>query len=405
MVRRKGVTKKFNPWKRHLRPHNEGYITPSEKYYFENLRRKRPNFMRYRENRYVDSRTIDAVLLACPFVVSLISYSGDMEMNQGVGTIIESNEGNINIVLTSARLFTQQGNTKRQRVADVKLADNLKVVVRLFDGRSFEGGVCGHNFYYNIAAIRFESDSILPTAILKRLDDSLDLNPRQIDTSSFRLHRHSSSIKLMPGDFVVAAGRYFAAPYEIMAAPGVFSANRCEGHGCKELFNSTSRMTRCGDGSPLVNLAGEVIGIGFYDNCFTPFLPINMAYKWWEFYKRDGEKLRRPSLGLEVTNFYNAEFDLAKIIERFPSISKGVVVEKVFPGSSAECAGLRGGDVIIECAEKVVQSFLEFLEILWDHVGLSVDLVVFRKDLMKRFKMIVVESASDEINCWPSLER
>ena len=40
----------------------------------------------------------------------------------------------------------------------------------------------------------------------------------------------------------------------------------------------------------LVNLSGEIIGITFYyDNGFTtPFMPINIASKSWEHYKRYG---------------------------------------------------------------------------------------------------------------------
>lgn len=49
-------------------------------------------------------------------------------------------------------------------------------------------------------------------------------------------------------------------------------------------------LLQCGEGGALVNLSGEVIGITFYyDYGFTtPFMPINIARKCWEHYKRYG---------------------------------------------------------------------------------------------------------------------
>ncbi|KAL2938913.1 Transcription initiation factor IIB [Bienertia sinuspersici] len=72
----------------------------------------------------------------------------EKEMNKGSGFIIGSEDAN---------------------------TDDLKVQVKLADGRSFEGVICAHDFHYNIAAMRFTSDSVVFCAPVKRLDDSLDL--------------------------------------------------------------------------------------------------------------------------------------------------------------------------------------------------------------------------------------
>ncbi|KNA04372.1 hypothetical protein SOVF_200350 [Spinacia oleracea] len=358
-------------------------------------------------NLYFDIQFKRAALTVSPSVVSLVSFTGEEELYQCSGTIIESYDDYTGIVITSANLIRPQTECA---CAENILADKLKVFVKLSDGRSFDGKVCAYHFHYNLVVLSYKSDSPLQSATLRQLEDCLHLNPSQLINSeekSFQLCPHSNpmilhsrSMILSPGDDVVAVGRYFDTPFDLMAAPGEYCLDRCE-YDCSELFMSTCRMTRCGDGSPLINISGEVIGIAFHDVSFTPFMPINMAYKWWEHYKIYRE-LRRPSLGMQAISFHAARLRIAeKVIQRFPSISKGVIVDKVISGSSAESAGLRLHDVIVQCGGKVVNCFLQLLEIMWDNVGHVVDLVVVRADHVTplTLKLMIVESASD--NSWP----
>ncbi|KNA04374.1 hypothetical protein SOVF_200360 isoform B [Spinacia oleracea] len=407
--------KRINPWAREL-DYNPDYYTPDIMYYEKNLLHKRPKFSQMKGNTFLDIHTRRAVLVASPFVVSLVSYTGEKEMNQGSGFIVATDDTNTGIVFTSANLirrFTEnnvaENNVPENDFVENELAD-LKVQVILADGRSYEGVVCAHDFHYNIAAIRFTSEYFVSCAPLKLVDDSMDVKP------SFQIRRNSSSVKLSPGDVTVVMGRYFTHPYEVMAAPGAFCLDCC-GYDCKELFNTTCNITRCGDGGPLVNLAGDVIGIAFFDDFLTPFLPINIAYKLqmvgalqerWRvvFFSSIGNFV---DLLWELRQlFYVADLDVTeKIIQKFPSISKGVIVEKVIPGSFAYSAGLRPNDVIIQCGGKEVPSFLEFLEIILDNVGKFVELVVARVGCVTLLypKMMIGELTSDKLNRWPRREK
>jgi S1-C subfamily serine protease len=284
-----------------------------------------------------------------------------------------------------------------------KLAENLKVMIFLYDGRSYEGEVRAYDFHYNIAWIRFQSDSSLAAAALRQVDDYINVNPAE--EKSFRLRPHSSHFNLVPGHAIVAVGRYFAKPFDLMAAPGEFTLGRCD-FDCKELFMGTCQTTRCGEGGALINISGEVIGITFfYDFGFTtPFLPINIANKCWEHYKRYGG-LWRPSLGFKATNFYTADiYVIEKVIQKIPSICNGVLVEKVIHGSSADSAGLHLNDVIVRCDGKTVHSFLEFLEMVWDKkVGDVLQLFVVRpyQNDPTHVNMVVDEVAVQNFNRWP----
>ncbi|KAH0719401.1 hypothetical protein KY285_015432 [Solanum tuberosum] len=319
----------------------------------------------------------------------------EKEIFQCSGTIIES-VNSYSIILTSASLFrcSTSGNS---------IADNIKVIVHLFDGRSFDGQIESYDLHYNVAAVKIQSETALPIASLAHLSDSITINPSQLR--------------------IIALGRFYAKPYGITAAPGefwlVFSfdfsfiayliviIDRCDDDlECKELLKATCNIMRCGIGGPLINRYGEVIGICFYDPGSIAFLPINIASIWWEHYKKYRQS-RRPWLGMEVTNLYAARLRILEIIiSKFPDVLKGVIVEEVLPGSSAESAGIKHNDVIIQFGGKRIQSFLELFETMWNNVGESVELVVIRTshDVPVHLSMVVEEVTSDKLYSWPHWE-
>ncbi|KAL9242994.1 hypothetical protein vseg_016937 [Gypsophila vaccaria] len=359
---------------------------------------KRPRFT-YKsgnEDLDLDMNTKVAALKASPSVVSLVSFSGEVVLTQGCGTIIETDESNNNIVITSLNLIRQR--TKAEFVSNT-LADDLKIVVRSSDDNWYVAEICNYDCHYNLLIIEFRSETSLQPANLKMIDDNVVLD------RSFQLRPHSSTAK--PGDSTVVVGRYFFEPYDIMAAPGSFRMERFDPseYDCKELLSTTCNFTRCGDGAPLVDLSGEVIGIAFYNiSRASPFLPINIAYKWWNHYKAYKEQ-RHPSYGFECYNLYIARLSsLERILKRLPTLPNGILVNKVQSGSNAEIAGLHENDIITECDGKIVNSFFELWKCMWEKVGCVVELGVTRSDLnnntVQRIVMQVGEAMPDELNKW-----
>lgn len=97
--------------------------------------------------------------------------------------------------------------------------------MHLFDGRSFDGQIESYDLHYNVAAVKIQSETALPIASLAHLSDSITINPSQLrstEENSFQLRPHSNSFDLIPGDIVIALGRFYAKPYGITAAPGEF---------------------------------------------------------------------------------------------------------------------------------------------------------------------------------------
>ncbi|KAK9733405.1 hypothetical protein RND81_04G066200 [Saponaria officinalis] len=202
-----------NPWNRKLFPNFE--YSDEEINYFDELVEKRPKFCEYSRNTTLDINTKRAALRISPSVVALISYSGEEELCQGCGTIIEVDNDNNNFVFTSANLIRRP---TREYIVENNLADNLKVLVIVADGKSYGGEIVVHDFHYNILVLRFQSPLPLRAASLAHINDSLSLCVTE--ERSFELRPHA--VKLVPGDPVVAFGRYSTSPFDIMAAPGIF---------------------------------------------------------------------------------------------------------------------------------------------------------------------------------------
>ncbi|XP_022765642.1 putative protease Do-like 14 isoform X2 [Durio zibethinus] len=336
-------------------------------------------------------------LKVSPSVVCLLSHTGKDKLFACSGTIVEcggkESDGTfVGIILTSASLL-------RCPSGAASLAPDIKVDVLLPDGKLLQGEVFAYDFHYNLSVIKIRSDTPFPTPSLRNLDESIPvtLQPALNSTSP----RHSDSFKIRPGDKVKALGRHYHS-HSLVIASGSFTIGLCE-FDCQELMMSTCKMgSQIHIGGPLINCAGEVIGINFYHERYTPFLPINIAYRCLEHLKI--QSVNRPWLGMELTNFYAVNLaDMEKIVQKFPHISEGVVVEKVVKGSPAEVAGILPCDVIVSCGGHSVRCSSEFFGITWDKTRESVPVVVMRASCGNRQMLTIdVEDTSEHrYNRWP----
>ncbi|KAK1362810.1 Protease Do-like 14-like protein [Heracleum sosnowskyi] len=383
--------KMYIPWEREKA---SNLLSPPDRHYCMNLALEHPKFRQHQENWYMDDEAKIALLKVSNSVVSLVSYIDGKKFMHGSGTIIES-DNMMSIVLTSANIFRHA-----QDVLENDLPDDLKItVIYSSRGESYTGDVLAYDYHYNLAVIGFQPENPVSIAKIALIDDSLGVS---LNPPSSVLRPHSKSYNLAPGDGVIAVGRYFYASFDLMGACGFYCLARSE-LDCKELFQTTCSITGCGDGGPMINYNGEVIGVYFHCRGFTSFMPVNISLKWWNYYKQHG-KYCRPSLGFEAMNMYAADVDIIeRVIMKFPSVCKGVIVERVIPGSPAHLAGLIENDVIFLCDGKPVQSFLEFFEIMWNRVGELVALVVARQDSVEpvHLDMISVEATQEQFNSWP----
>jgi len=201
-------------------------------------------------------------------------------------------------------------------------ADELKV--KLSDKREFDAEVKGSDPETEVAVIKINAKN-LPYA------------------------RLGNSDKIRVGQWVIAIGNPFG--FDRTVTFGIVSAKgRSLGMQTYEDFIQTDAAINPGNsGGPLVNLRGEVVGIntaivsrsgGYQGLGFA--IPVNMAKSVMDSLLKEG-RVVRGFLGVQPQD---VDDDLAKAL-RLDS-REGSLVASVVPGSAADRAGIKNGDVIME---------------------------------------------------------
>jgi serine protease Do len=187
------------------------------------------------------------------------------------------------------------------------------------------------------------------------------------------------------GDWVLAIGSPFGLDSTVTA--GILSAKGRDIEGgpegqFKRYLQTDAAINPGNSGGPLVNLAGQVIGIntaiatsrGTYDGVGFA-VPSNTARKVYNQLISTGS-VRRGAIGVSFQNQNNPA-----ILRSFGA-DHGVVVNSVEPGSPAERAGVQRGDVITAVNGKPIRTGDELVSIVSEtDVGkkLKVELLRDRK--------------------------
>jgi putative serine protease PepD len=164
-----------------------------------------------------------------------------------------------------------------------------------------------------------------------------------------------SSDELQVGDDVVAIGNALNLGAEPTVTRGIVSAlgRSISGQGItlENLIQTDAAINPGNSGGPLVNAAGQVVGINtaiIPDSQGLGFaLPIDDLKPLIEDLKAGKGEINRdtPFLGVSTTNVDEQRPD---VLEQFGvTVSSGAFVAFVQPGSAAERAGLQPGDVIV----------------------------------------------------------
>lgn len=190
------------------------------------------------------------------------------------------------------------------------------------------------------------------TAKIVGTDPPSDVAVLKIDASDLPTIPFGDSNAVEVGDIVLAVGN----PLNIgqTVTMGIISAKSRStgiggGNSYEDFLQTDAAINRGNSGGALVNLGGELIGIpsqilsGSGGNIGIGFaIPSTMARKVMDDLIRNG-KVRRGMLGIRIRSFD------AETAEQFGyNSTKGALVEVVDPGSPAEAAGVRRGDIVTE---------------------------------------------------------
>jgi len=187
-------------------------------------------------------------------------------------------------------------------------------------------------------------------------DKKTDLAVLKLDDgkAQFKFARLGDSDRMQVGDWVIAVGSPFGLQATVTA--GIVSAKaRNIGQGPFDDFIQTDAAINPGNsGGPLVNMAGEVIGIntaivaGGSGIGFA--IPSNMAKKIYTEINSKG-RVTRGWLGVSIQPL---TAELAKSFNA--KDTKGVLISDVIGESPAAKAGLKPGDILLEFDGKKVEA-------------------------------------------------
>lgn len=182
----------------------------------------------------------------------------------------------------------------------------------------------------------------------------LKLMPKQ--KREFPVARFGDSSKLKVGDTVLAMGSPLALSQSVtlgivsntaLVMPDLFWPFRFELEGedvgsIVRWIGHDAMLNPGNSGGPLVNLDGEVVGINEMKFGLGAAIPGNLAKQVAEQLVRD-RTVTRAWLGLDVQPLLKSQAGM-----------KGALVSGTIPGSPAEKAGFRSGDILVSLAGREV---------------------------------------------------
>lgn len=225
-------------------------------------------------------------------------------------------------------------------------------------------------------------------------DPGTDIAVLQISATNLAALRVGDSDTLQVGDYVIAIGNPFGIGQTVTS--GIVSALGRSGlsvEGYEDFIQTDASINPGNSGGALVNLRGELIGINTAiigptgGNVGIGFaVPTAMARAVMEQIVRHGE-VRRGRLGIEMA-------DVSAEVQRklqLPTLD-GALLSGVQPGSPAEQAGLREGDVVTALNGRTIRSAGELRARLGlTPVGEEIELSITRASGPQRIRTRIAE--------------
>jgi serine protease Do len=237
-------------------------------------------------------------------------------------------------------------------------------------------------------------------------DPFLDIAVLKIEASGLPTVELGDSEKLELGQTVIAIG-YSLGEYQNTVTKGVISGmgrrivagdQRGDSEIIEQAIQTDAAINPGNSGGPLVNLAGQVIGINTAINQEGQLIgfaiPINAAKQAIESVKQNG-KIVRPWLGVryvllneEIAEANRLEVNYGALIVRGKAENELAVV----PGSPADAAGLVENDIILELAgQKIDEENPLAREIGKFKPGDEITLKILRKGEEKTLRATLAE--------------
>ncbi|HZD18779.1 MAG TPA: trypsin-like peptidase domain-containing protein, partial [Actinomycetota bacterium] len=241
--------------------------------------------------------------------------------------------------------------------------DAFSIAVTTADGKQFEGRVIGGDPNADLAVLQVDAKG-LPTVTLG-------------DSGSLSL-----------GETVVALGFALALEGGPSVTSGIVSAKgrtiqagdpQGNQETLEDLIQTDAAINPGNSGGPLVDLAGRVVGINTAGVGAASAENIGFAIAINRAKPIIDEAIANPNAEAPYLGVSTDDVDPVLAAQLGLSVEEGAYVVDVAPGTGAEDAGIRPGDVIVELGGKTVASSDDLGAAIADHApGDEVVVVVVR---------------------------
>ncbi len=315
-----------------------------------------PNLSQVSLSNYSDT-AIYAAQKVLPSMVSIkveydVNYFGMTKATAGSGSgVIISEDG---YILTNNHVISSADSSSFYQVSDAK-----SITVKIYgDETEYPAEIVG-------------TDSQTDLAVLK------------IDKTGLQAAELGDSSSVQIGEFVLAIGNPYNLDFSVTA--GIISALNREmtvDSTTYKVIQADCAINSGNSGGALVNSKGQVIGIttlklsgtGIEGVSFA--IPINDTISIYKTLIEKG-KISRPFVGVS-----GLDIDESTAIRN--GLTKGIYVDSVVSGSSAEKAGIKSGDVIVSFDGKDISTMDELNEIKnTKNIGDNVEIKFYRKSELK----------------------
>jgi serine protease Do len=203
------------------------------------------------------------------------------------------------------------------------------------------------------------SDGMGYEARLKYMDESIDLAVIKIDRLGLRPIKFAEPSSIVTGKTVVAIGTPISFSLRNSASRGIISGVNCQMGSDYRLIQTDAAINPGNSGGPLVNTAGELVGINSSKFAHVAVegmgfaIPVDTVKYTLSQFENYG-RVRRAYTGIDFEESWASRMGLPT--------QDGLTVTKVLSGSKGAQAGILAGDIVKAVGGITVHSLVDYNE-------------------------------------------
>ena len=296
----------------------------------------------------------------------------------------------------SGVIYKKTGNTAFIVTNNHVIAGSNKVEVLMSNGKKLPATVVGHDAISDLAVLKINAQDVTEVASFGNSDD------------------------IQVGQTALAIGSPLGSEYATSLTEGIISAKKrtidvtnSQGvtTGQETVIQTDAAINPGNSGGPLINLAGQVIGINSMKLSSTGTgsgsstsvegmgfaIPSNEVVSIINQLVANG-KVIRPALGISLIDLTNVPEEQQRSVLNLPSsVTGGIVVAKINDNSPLKGSGIQKGDVIVSLGGKKVTGSASLREALYAHkLGSTVEIGYYHNGQEKTTKVRLTLEANDQ---------